>query len=93
MRLAHIFVATGRKPNTDDLGLKKVGVAVSAHGIINADERLSTNVRGTRPPHPPRTTEGPLWVTNRHALAPTPFLADVGGQPVKTVQSNGRSDL
>jgi pyruvate/2-oxoglutarate dehydrogenase complex dihydrolipoamide dehydrogenase (E3) component len=43
---SHIFVATGRKPNTDDLGLEKVGVAVFAHGIINADERLSTNVRG-----------------------------------------------
>lgn len=43
---SHVFVATGRRPNTDDLELEKVGVAVSAHGIINADERLSTNVRG-----------------------------------------------
>jgi len=31
---SHVFVATGRRRNTDDLGLEKVGVGVSAHGII-----------------------------------------------------------
>ncbi len=43
---SHIFIATGRKPNTDDLGLETIGVRVSDHGIVEADERLSTNVRG-----------------------------------------------
>lgn len=43
---SHLFVATGRKPNTDDLGLETVGVVVSADGIVTADERLSTNVPG-----------------------------------------------
>lgn len=43
---SHIFVATGRKPNTDQLGLETVGVEVSEDGIIKANERLETNVQG-----------------------------------------------
>ncbi len=43
---SHLFVATGRQPNTDDLGLETVGVAVSPAGIVTADQRLSTNVPG-----------------------------------------------
>jgi pyruvate/2-oxoglutarate dehydrogenase complex dihydrolipoamide dehydrogenase (E3) component len=43
---SHLFVATGRKPNTDDLGLESVGVAMSPAGIVQADERLATNVPG-----------------------------------------------
>ncbi|MEJ7710223.1 MAG: mercuric reductase [Pyrinomonadaceae bacterium] len=43
---SHIFIATGRKPNTDDLGLETIGVRVSDHGIVEANERLSTNVPG-----------------------------------------------
>jgi pyruvate/2-oxoglutarate dehydrogenase complex dihydrolipoamide dehydrogenase (E3) component len=42
---SHLFVATGRKPNTDDLGLESVGVAVDG-GIVRVDERLATNIRG-----------------------------------------------
>ena len=41
----HLFVAAGRKANTDDLGLDTVGVKMN-RGIVEADERLSTNVRG-----------------------------------------------
>jgi len=41
----HLFVAAGRKPNTDDLGLDTVGVTAS-RGIVAADDRLSTNVPG-----------------------------------------------
>ncbi|MEO8036295.1 MAG: mercuric reductase [Acidobacteriota bacterium] len=39
-----LFVATGRKPNTDDLGLETTGVKVSKQGIVEADERLSSSV-------------------------------------------------
>ena len=46
IRASHLFVATGRKPNTDDLGLETVGVRVSDHGIVEADKRLATNVKG-----------------------------------------------
>jgi pyruvate/2-oxoglutarate dehydrogenase complex dihydrolipoamide dehydrogenase (E3) component len=43
---SHLFVATGRTPNTDELGLDTVGVEVSAQGLVVADERLATNVSG-----------------------------------------------
>jgi pyruvate/2-oxoglutarate dehydrogenase complex dihydrolipoamide dehydrogenase (E3) component len=46
LKVSHVFVATGRFPNTDDLGLETVGVAMSKHGIIQVDERLATNVKG-----------------------------------------------
>jgi pyruvate/2-oxoglutarate dehydrogenase complex dihydrolipoamide dehydrogenase (E3) component len=42
----HLFVATGRRPNTDDLGLKTIGVNMSKHGLIEVDSRLATNVKG-----------------------------------------------
>lgn len=42
----HVFVATGRKPNTDDLGLESVGVEVDSHGVVKVDRRLATNVEG-----------------------------------------------
>jgi len=43
---SHVFVATGRTPNTDDLGLETVGIKVSDRGIVEANERLGTNVEG-----------------------------------------------
>lgn len=43
---SHLFLATGRKPNTDDLGLDTVGVRTGGSGIIEVDERLSTTVSG-----------------------------------------------
>jgi len=42
---SHLFVAAGRQPNTDDLGLDAAGVQ-SEKGIIKVDERLATNVAG-----------------------------------------------
>ena len=46
IRASHLFVATGRQPNTDDLGLETIGVKVSERGIIEADKRLATNIAG-----------------------------------------------
>ena len=43
---SHVLVATGRLPNTDDLGLEATGVARDGHGFIAADEGLATNVPG-----------------------------------------------
>lgn len=40
----HLLLATGRKPNTDHIGLEKAGVAVNEHGHIVVDDRLQTNV-------------------------------------------------
>jgi pyruvate/2-oxoglutarate dehydrogenase complex dihydrolipoamide dehydrogenase (E3) component len=41
---SHVLVATGRTPNTDDLGLDVAGVATDKHGFITVDDRLATNV-------------------------------------------------
>jgi pyruvate/2-oxoglutarate dehydrogenase complex dihydrolipoamide dehydrogenase (E3) component len=46
LEATHVFVATGRQANTDDLGLETVGVKVSKHGIVEVDERLATSVAG-----------------------------------------------
>ncbi len=43
---SHLFVATGRQPNTDDLGLEKIGLRISQDGIVRTDRRLATAVRG-----------------------------------------------
>jgi pyruvate/2-oxoglutarate dehydrogenase complex dihydrolipoamide dehydrogenase (E3) component len=41
-----VLVAIGRRPNTDDLGLDRAGIAVDAHGYIQVDDQLRTNVPG-----------------------------------------------
>jgi pyruvate/2-oxoglutarate dehydrogenase complex dihydrolipoamide dehydrogenase (E3) component len=46
LRGSHLLVATGRRPNTDDLGLEQAGVRVDAKGFIQVNERLETNVPG-----------------------------------------------
>jgi pyruvate/2-oxoglutarate dehydrogenase complex dihydrolipoamide dehydrogenase (E3) component len=43
---SHLLVATGRRPNTDDLGLDKAGVATDERGYIKVDGALRTNVPG-----------------------------------------------
>jgi pyruvate/2-oxoglutarate dehydrogenase complex dihydrolipoamide dehydrogenase (E3) component len=43
---SHVLLAVGRRPNTDDLGLEKAGVAVDKHGYIQVDDELRTNVPG-----------------------------------------------
>ncbi|MDW3680413.1 FAD-containing oxidoreductase [Cupriavidus sp. CV2] len=43
---SHVLLAVGRRPNTDDLGLDRAGVAVDARGYIQVDEQLRTNVPG-----------------------------------------------
>ena len=43
---SHVLLAVGRRPNTDDLGLEKAGVAVDEHGYIRTDDQLRTNVPG-----------------------------------------------
>lgn len=39
-----VLVAVGRKPNTEDLGLDKAGVALDGRGFVVVDERLRTTV-------------------------------------------------
>ncbi len=42
----HVLLAVGRRPNTDDLGLDKAGIAHDERGYITVDDHLRTNVRG-----------------------------------------------
>jgi pyruvate/2-oxoglutarate dehydrogenase complex dihydrolipoamide dehydrogenase (E3) component len=43
---SHVLLAVGRRPNTDDLGLDKAGVAVDAHGYITVDDQCRASVPG-----------------------------------------------
>ncbi len=42
----HILLATGRVPNTHDLGLAAAGIHTDARGYVVVDEGLATNVEG-----------------------------------------------
>ncbi|MFN0179599.1 MAG: FAD-containing oxidoreductase [Gemmatimonadales bacterium] len=42
----HLLLATGRRPNTDDLGLEAAGVATDRGGFITVDDECRTNVPG-----------------------------------------------
>jgi len=42
----HLLMATGRIPNTDDLGLDKAGVETDGRGFIPVDDQLRSNVPG-----------------------------------------------
>lgn len=44
LRAAALLVATGRTPNTADLGLELPGIQVDEHGFVGVDEQLRTLV-------------------------------------------------
>jgi mercuric reductase len=44
LRAERLLVATGRRPDTDALGLENAGVRTDARGAITVDERLQTSV-------------------------------------------------
>ena len=46
VRGTHVLLAVGRRPNTDDLGLEKAGVAVDARGYVVVDDQLRTGIPG-----------------------------------------------
>jgi pyruvate/2-oxoglutarate dehydrogenase complex dihydrolipoamide dehydrogenase (E3) component len=46
LEASHLLLATGRAPNTDDLGLAAAGIATDRHGTIPVDGQLRTSVPG-----------------------------------------------
>lgn len=46
IRGSHLLAATGRVPNTENLGLDKAGVALDSHGYIKVNGRLETGAPG-----------------------------------------------
>jgi pyruvate/2-oxoglutarate dehydrogenase complex dihydrolipoamide dehydrogenase (E3) component len=43
---SHLLLAVGRRPNTDDLGLKSAGVEIDKNGYIVVDDELRTSAPG-----------------------------------------------
>ena len=43
---SHLLCATGRRPNTDELGLEKAGIETNDRGFIKVNGRLETSVPG-----------------------------------------------
>jgi pyruvate/2-oxoglutarate dehydrogenase complex dihydrolipoamide dehydrogenase (E3) component len=43
---SHVLLAVGRRPNSDDLGLDRAGIAVDEKGMIIVDDALQTSVPG-----------------------------------------------
>jgi pyruvate/2-oxoglutarate dehydrogenase complex dihydrolipoamide dehydrogenase (E3) component len=43
---SHLLIATGRKPNTDDLGLDKAGVETDSRGYVKVNSRMETSAPG-----------------------------------------------
>lgn len=46
LEASHLLFATGRRPNTDDLGLEAAGIAIGKDGTIPVDGQLRTSVPG-----------------------------------------------
>jgi len=45
-RGSHLLIASGREPNTDDLGLENTGIERDQRGFIEVDDQLRTSVPG-----------------------------------------------
>src|SRR5262249_39809570 len=58
---SQVLLAVGRRPNTDDLGLERAGVATDAKGYIVVDDQLRTRVPGMG-----------AWADDRGGAASTP---------------------
>lgn len=46
LTVSDVFMAVGRKPNTDDLGLETIGIKPEENGTLAVDGRLCTGVEG-----------------------------------------------
>lgn len=46
LAVSHVFIALGRQPNTDDLGLENIGLHPTEKGIVEVDRHLCTGISG-----------------------------------------------
>ncbi len=46
IEIDNVLVAVGRRPNTDDIGLKELGLETDKGGFIQVNEKMQTSVRG-----------------------------------------------
>jgi len=69
----HLLVATGRKPNTENIGLELAGVRVTDRGYIKVNERLQTTAPG-------------VWAIGE--VAGSPQFTHVSADDFRVVHSN-----
>jgi glutathione reductase (NADPH) len=81
-----VMIATGRKPNTKDLGLEAAGVRLSADGAVQVDEWSRSSVPSIYAVGDVtnRVNLTPVAIVEGHAFADTVF----GGRPRKVDHSN-----
>jgi mercuric reductase len=72
IRSSHLLVATGRLPNTENLGLEKTGVRTDDRGAIDVDDELRTSA-----PHV--WAAGDVIGSNTESQMATPVGAQDGG--------------
>ena len=41
-----VLVAVGRRPVTDNLGLREIGVVIDSKGFVKVNEKFETNING-----------------------------------------------
>ena len=46
VEVAHVLVATGRRPMTEGLALDEIGVELDERGYVRVDDRMATTVKG-----------------------------------------------
>ncbi|MFQ6082635.1 MAG: dihydrolipoyl dehydrogenase, partial [Candidatus Aminicenantia bacterium] len=44
LEIEKVLIAVGRKPNSENSGLEKVGIALDNYGFVKVDSRLKTNI-------------------------------------------------
>lgn len=71
-RADKLLVATGRRPNTDAIGIERAGVQVDGRGAVNVDAHLRTNV-----PH--IFAAGDVIGRQQHSHMATPVGSRQGG--------------
>ncbi len=72
VRSSHLLVATGRVPNSEDLGLEKAGVRIDQRGAVIVDEELRTSA-------PQVWAAGDVIGVNTESQMATPVGAQDGG--------------
>lgn len=81
-----LLVATGRRPNTDQIALERAGVAVNEHGEIEVNEFLQTNV-----PH--IFAAGDCIGRQTNSQMATPVGSQDGGIAARNALGHGKMQL
>ncbi|HUZ91492.1 MAG TPA: glutathione-disulfide reductase [Methylocella sp.] len=81
-----VMIATGRRPNTAELGLERAGVACDSFGAVKVDAFSKTNIESIYAVGDVtnRVALTPVAIREGHAFADTVF----GGKPEAVVHSN-----